>query len=70
MNKKEFNLALKQTGLSQKEFANILGIASQTVNSWGTTQNIPYWVKSWLENYAKAKLADDLINAVSPFTIK
>ncbi len=70
MNKKEFNLTLKQTGLSQKKFADILGIASQTVNSWGTTQNIPYWVESWLDNYAKAKLADEVINAVAPFVKK
>ena len=54
---KEFR---EQTGLSQKEFANILGIASQTVNSWGTTQNIPYWVESWLENYIRAKTYKDI----------
>jgi hypothetical protein len=55
MKKEEFNKLLKETGFSKKEFAIHLGIAQQTVNCWGTTQNIPYWVKSWLENYIDKK---------------
>ena len=30
----------------------------------GSSQNIPYWVKSWLENYNKAKFADNIIEEV------
>jgi len=30
------------------------------LNNWGSTQNIPYWVKSWLENYIKAKSYNEM----------
>lgn len=67
MDKKTFNKLLKEANLSQVKFASILGIESTTVNCWGVGQNIPYWVESWLENYKKAKLGEDVIKAVSPF---
>ncbi|MEV9477969.1 helix-turn-helix domain-containing protein [Aliarcobacter butzleri] len=70
MKKQQFNKTLKEVGLSQKEFAEILGVAQQTVNSWGTTQNIPYWVETWLENYEKAKFADKLIQTFLPLIDK
>jgi hypothetical protein len=65
MNKEEFNKILKDVGLTKKNFAIKLGIKQQTVNSWGTTQQIPYWVESWLDNYGKAKLGESVIAAVS-----
>lgn len=67
MDKKTFNAILKEVNLSQVQFAEILNIESTTINKWGVSQNIPYWVKSWLENYKKAKLGEDVIKAVSPF---
>ena len=51
MNKEEFNNLLKQANLTKKEFAGIINITAGSLNNWGSTQNIPYWVKSWLENY-------------------
>lgn len=67
MNKEEFDRLLKQAKFNKKEFSQELGIAQQTVNCWGTTQNIPYWVESWLNNYIKAKVSNDIIDAVRPF---
>ena len=70
MDKKAFNAVLKEVNLSQVQFAEILNIESTTINKWGVSQNIPYWVESWLENYKKAKLGEDVIKAVSPFVEK
>lgn len=67
MDKKTFNSLLKEVNLTQVQFAEILNIESTTINKWGVGQNIPYWVESWLENYKKAKLGEDVIKAVSPF---
>lgn len=59
MDKQQFNDLLKQTGLSKKELAGKLGAAAQTINNWGSTQNIPYWVESWLKNYIEARRYHD-----------
>lgn len=64
MIKEDFDKLLKSAGFTKKEFAKELGIAQQTVNCWGTTQNIPYWVESWLQNYIKAKVYKDLKDKV------
>ena len=67
MDKIKFNKLLEDANLNKKELANLLGCAIQTVNNWGSTQNIPYWVESWLENYIKAKVSDTIIETVKPF---
>jgi DNA-binding transcriptional regulator YiaG len=64
MTKETFKILLKQANLNKKELAEVLGIAQQTVNCWGSTQNIPYWVESWLENYIKAKSYEDVKNKI------
>jgi len=51
MNKEQYNLKLKEVGLSKKELSRILGVAEQTVNNWGSTNKVPYWIETWLENY-------------------
>ena len=55
MERDEFNELLKKANLTKKEFASILGISYTSVNNWGSPQNIPYWVASWLENYIARK---------------
>ena len=67
MNKEEFKELLKKANLTKKEFSEILEINIGSLNNWGSTQNIPYWVESWLQNYIKAKVSDDIIEAVRPF---
>lgn len=52
MDKKEFDKLLKIGGFeTKKEFANLFKLNPKSVNNWGTSQNIPYWVESWLNNY-------------------
>lgn len=60
MDKTEFAELLKAAGLSKKEFAEIIDITPGSLNNWGSTQNIPYWVKSWLGNYIKAKSYNEM----------
>jgi len=67
MTNEEFKRLLKNANLNKKQLAEILGIAQQTVNCWGTTQNIPYWVETWLENYIKAKDMDTLIHILKSY---
>ena len=54
MDKKEFNNLLKRAKLSKKEFAELVGVLPSSVNNWGGSQNVPYWVESWLINDIKA----------------
>ena len=70
MNNQMFVELLKNTNLNKKEFSEKTKLAYSTVANWSTTDNVPDWVQSWLENYNKAKLADDIIEAVKPFVEK
>lgn len=55
----EFKQLLKEANLTKREFSELLQISYQGVNNWGTNgREYPYWVKSWLENYIKAKSYD------------
>lgn len=68
MDRDEFNSLLKQANISKKEFCALIDLNYETVNTWGSSNiNIPKWVKSWLENYTKAKISDDIIKAVKPY---
>lgn len=55
MDKEEFNILLKQANLTKKEFAGIIDMRYSSVNNWGSSQQFPRWVKSWLENYIEAQ---------------
>ena len=39
----------------------MLSINYQSVNAWESTQAAPYWAWSWLENYAKARMFDKMM---------
>ncbi|QCD51971.1 XRE family transcriptional regulator [Campylobacter sp. RM16192] len=54
MDKQEFNELLKRVNLTKKEFAELVGVLPTSVNNWGSSQNIPYWVETWLLNYEKS----------------
>lgn len=67
MNKKDFNLQLKEANLTKKEFSSIVELSSVTVSGWGGTDKpIPSWVKTWLENYIKAKKLEVIVSVVKP----
>lgn len=55
MTTEDFNLKLKDVGLSRKEFCEITGLAYSSVSNWhDENRPVPTWVESWLENF-KAK---------------
>ena len=61
MEKERLNRLFEASGLSKKEFAQMLNINVQTVYNWESTQAAPYWIWSWLENYAKASMFDKMM---------
>jgi len=67
VDKEEFNNLLKQANLTKKEFAGIIDMQYSSVNNWGSSQQFPRWVKSWLENYIKAKDIDKMADAMKPY---
>lgn len=67
MDREEFNTLLEKANLSKKDFCQIIDLNYNTVNTWGSSNiNIPKWVKSWLDNYVKAKDMDKVVEAVRP----
>lgn len=65
MTKIEFDTILKENNLTRKDFANLSGIKYTTVGKWNDADRpIPSWVKSWLENYIKAKSYGDVKDKV------
>lgn len=61
----DFKQLLKKAELNKKDLCEILKTSYQGVNNWGTNgRDYPYWVKSWLENYIKAKTYDDIKDKV------
>lgn len=64
MDTKRLKNLLKIAGLSKKVLAEKTNLAYSTVNNWGSSQNIPHWVESWLENYIKAKSFEKIAEVV------
>jgi hypothetical protein len=63
-----FKELLKNAKINKKELAELLEVDYNTVNAWGTNgRGYPYWVKSWLENYIKAKDLDNIVDTVKPY---
>lgn len=60
----EFLELLKKAHLNKKEFVELNKLAYSTVGNWSTTNNVPYWVKSWLENYISKKKFDNIKNII------
>ncbi|MBZ7977893.1 hypothetical protein AVBRAN12654_03755 [Campylobacter sp. RM12654] len=66
MTGKEFNDRLKKLGLNVSEFADLTGLTKDAIYSWSRNdKNAPTWIKSWLDNYEKALLLDNIKNAFS-----
>ena len=66
MNYEEFEELLKKANLSKKEFSELVEMNYVSITNWNKSK-IPPWVESWLQNYIKAKISDDIIEAVKPF---
>lgn len=67
MNNEDFEELLKNANLNKKEFATLVEMNYTSVTNWSGNNNVPKWVKSWLENYIKAKEMDKVVEAVRPF---
>lgn len=70
MNYEKFEKKLEDAEINKKIFSELTELPYQTVMNWKRNDNIPVWVHSWLENYNKAKFADNIIEAVKPFVEK
>lgn len=68
MLKKDFDEKIKNLGLSRQDFCNLTGLAYSSVSNWNDeSKPIPKWVESWLENYEKAKVLNEISRAIKPF---
>lgn len=68
MKKQEFDETLKKIGLSRQEFADMTELSYGAVSNWHDEKKpVPGWVKSWLDNYVKAKDMDNIVEAVKPY---
>lgn len=63
MDYEEFEELLKKADISKKEFASYVDMNYVSITNWNKNK-IPPWVKSWLENYIKAKSYNDVKNKV------
>lgn len=66
MDYEEFEELLKKADISKKEFASYVDMNYVSITNWNKNK-IPPWVKSWLENYIKAKNMDKVVEAVKPY---
>jgi len=60
MDKEKLKLLLLNAKLKKKDLSILLGVAQSTVNNWGSSKEIPYWLESWLNFYIKAKTYDEM----------
>ena len=61
-----FQRRLKELGLNQKKFAHICKINPKTISTtWKKKNYTPGWVDSWIDNYQKAIMYDDLKETLS-----
>ena len=62
---KNYNLKqeIKDLGMTQKGFAEDIGVNQNTVTTWvNGSVPVPKWVKPFIVNYRKAKTLDLLLN--------
>ena len=68
MLKNEFDKKLKDINIDRKEFSLLSETSYTTVTNWNDkTKPIPKWVSSWLENYKKSLILNNIIKDISPY---
>lgn len=67
MDKEKFKSLMQEAGIKKKqELAGLLDLTYGSVNAWGSIKPYPKYLKSWFENYIKAKKYDEALkNGVS-----
>ena len=64
MTETEFRNSLELCGLSQRQFALLLGLEQSTVNRWATGKNpVPTWAIAYLELY---EMVHQFVNKTRP----
>ncbi len=67
MNYQEFKNKLKECKLTIKEFAKMTGLNPDSISAnWKNNNEVPKWAETWLDNYIKAKIIDDIKEKVCP----
>ncbi|MDL0147596.1 hypothetical protein NYG95_08270 [Campylobacter felis] len=63
MDKENFKKLFVEAGFKNKqELAELLGLKNYgSVNAWGSVKPYPKYLKSWFENYIKAKKYDEAL---------
>lgn len=62
MEKEEFQKLMQKAGFKNKqELAVLLNLSYGSVNAWGSVKPYPRYLKSWFENYIKAKKYDEAL---------
>ena len=64
MSYEEFEQLLKELKINKKEFSALVEMSYQTIMNWKNTDNVPKWVKSWLENYIEKQKHQKLIKTL------
>ena len=69
MTKEEFNIRLKELGITQRDFSSIADIPYSTINNWGFKVNekvipVPRWVGPFLEHFEKSRKYDYLLKEI------
>ena len=64
MDRMTFNALLAEAEISKEEFANKVNLKYTSVNNWGSSQNVPHWVESWLELYIENDKCKKLKQAI------
>ena len=60
-----FKETLKKSGLTIKEFAKMCGLNPNSISgNWKREDKVPQWVKTWLQNYIKAKTLDNVKDVI------
>ncbi|MDL0114405.1 hypothetical protein NYG88_03795 [Campylobacter felis] len=63
MDKENFKKLFVEAGFKNKqELAELLGLNYGSVNAWGSVKPYPKYLKSWFENYIKAKKYDEALS--------
>ena len=63
MNNYNLKEEIKKLGMTQKGFAEHIGVSQNTITTWvNKSVPIPKWVNPFIINYRKAKTLDLLLN--------
>ena len=65
MKAEELKKVIKELKLTQKEFADTVGVHTNTVSQWVREINdIPEWIPNFIEYYKKSKAFDEIAKRV------